>query len=162
MATRVPRLQTVDLIRHLPDRQVIEVIEVSATEDQPNAACFVASLTDLVSPVVLRAQGRNLLIPELLGLWVVFVDEHSRLDRAWFDLLAQDLHALASDHEVACSVGAGHCDGSLRLDVAYRRSALEYLGGFAASDDWSIDLEAQARLVACGYAVRGGIRDQVC
>lgn len=153
--------QTVDIVRHTDharEPSVVELVHAGST-----AAIVIGTMTDLVCPGELLVHGRNALLGVSIGEWVVFVDDTTTFEPSWFDQLGEDLAPLARDFEVACSVGStsGRL-GDAVLDVAYRRTALDFAGGFTDTVDWSIDLEIQSRLISCGYAVHVGRRMVQC
>ncbi len=170
-------LLALDLARGPAPEGVIVVDDRPSPAEPRPLPVFTGQLRDRVE--VLRSGGRGQAFARNLGWragsapWVVFLDEDIVPPHEWLARLHADLSRL--DEKVAGSRGRIRVPapstlerdviglesaGWLAADMAYRRSALEALGGF---DEWFLsayrdDAELSQRALFSGYALSRGRR----
>jgi len=145
------------------ERPMLEVVRLRSVNppDDDTLNLFLMNavpFTDVGYPAeVPTSMARNLAIGQSRASWVVFLDHRSRPDDAWLVQLFADLDSVSSDPEVAVSVGRNN--GTDRVDIAYRREALDTIGCFVdGSGETSLDFDTQLKLVLEGMRVAGGAR----
>jgi hypothetical protein len=170
-------LLALDLSRGCGPERVIVVDDRPRPSESRPLPVFTGQLRDRVA--VLRSDGRGQAHARNLGWragsapWVVFLDDDVVPPHEWLARLHSDLARL--DEKVAGSRGRVRAATPSTLerdviglesaswlasDMAYRRSALEALGGF---DEWFMnayrdDVELSQRALFSGYALSRGRR----